>query len=74
MPLQSFYDVKKLQAEIDLLEEMKKAHTEKGLSTTVHTAVDAVCHPNICVMHDATDEMPEDPGVAQTHRSGGGNF
>ena len=61
MTLQPFDDVKKLQAEIALLEEMKKAHTEKGLSTTMHTAVDAVCHPHICAMHDATDEMPEDP-------------
>ena len=69
MPLQLLYDAN--QSELALLEEMKKAPTEKGLSTTVQTTVDAVCHPDICVTHNATDEMPEDPGVAQRRRSGG---
>ena len=39
--------VNKLQAEIALLEEMKKAHTEKGLSTMMRTAVDEVCNSDI---------------------------
>ena len=48
--------VKKLQAEIALLEEMKKRQSEKGLSTTMRTAVEEVRNSDDCEMHEATDD------------------
>ena len=54
--LQLLEDVKALQREITLLEEMKKAHTEKSQSTTMRTAVDAVCHLDIYGMLEVTDD------------------